>query len=201
MSNQELLPFVANFGEARIMVIGDLMVDEYIWGSVSRISPEAPVPVVWANKRTYVPGGAANVANNLRSLGAKVTLAGVVGKDHNRDIMASQLGKKGIDTGAVITEPGRHTTLKTRIFARNQQMVRVDWEHTDPINKTKDLWKDNWDLSAQRALAVVRYLQGHGISDKLIRAVGCGEARPVDTNTTTAGKAKNRRVEIVVYMR
>jgi chemotaxis protein MotB len=72
---------------------------------------------------------------------------------------------------------------------------------TDPINKTKDLWKDNWELSAQRALAVLRYLQGHGINEKYLRAVGSGEAHPVDTNSTAAGKARNRRVEIVVHMK
>jgi chemotaxis protein MotB len=83
----------------------------------------------------------------------------------------------------------------------SKQVDVVGHTDTDPINKTKDLWKDNWELSAQRALAVVRYLEGHGIDDKLIRAVGCGEARPVDSNASAAGKAKNRRVEIVVYMK
>jgi chemotaxis protein MotB len=82
-----------------------------------------------------------------------------------------------------------------------RQIDVVGHTDTDPINKTKDLWKDNWELSAQRALAVTRYLIARGIDDKSIRAVGCGEARPVVSNATAAGKAKNRRVEIVVHMR
>lgn len=132
---RNLKEIIDNFGKARVLVLGDLILDEFIWGDVQRISPEAPVPVVWADKRTYVPGGAANVANNLRSLGAKVSLAGVVGTDHNRDVMLSGLRKKNIDIKAVFTETGRHTTLKTRIFARNQQVVRVDWEHVDRIKR------------------------------------------------------------------
>ncbi len=124
---------VSRFGRARILVIGDLILDEYVWGDVDRISPEAPVPVVWAKKRTFVPGGAANVANNLRSLGAEVCLAGVVGKDHNRDIMLAALRERGIRTDAVVAEAGRYTTLKSRLFARHQQLMRIDWEHVDPI--------------------------------------------------------------------
>jgi chemotaxis protein MotB len=72
---------------------------------------------------------------------------------------------------------------------------------TDPINKTKDQWKDNWDLSAQRSLAVVRYVVSHGIPDELVRGVACGSTQPVAPNTTSADKAKNRRVEIVVHLR
>jgi chemotaxis protein MotB len=82
-----------------------------------------------------------------------------------------------------------------------KQIDVVGHTDTDPINKTKDLWKDNWELSAQRALAVTRYLIARGTDDKLIRAVGCGQARPVVSNATAAGKAKNRRVEIVVHIR
>ena len=82
-----------------------------------------------------------------------------------------------------------------------KQIDVVGYTDTDPINKTKDLWKDNWELSAQRALAVTRYLIAHGFDDKLIRAVACGQTRPIASNATAAGKAKNRRVEIVVHIR
>ena len=126
---------VNNFNKSRILVIGDLILDEYIWGSVDRISPEAPVPVLWANKRTFVPGGAANVANNLRSLDGEVCLVGVAGKDKNTDIFVSELKKRKINTKGIFIESGRHTTLKTRIIAGHQQMVRVDWEHTHPLPK------------------------------------------------------------------
>jgi D-glycero-beta-D-manno-heptose-7-phosphate kinase len=126
---------ISGFNKANILVIGDVILDEYIWGSVDRISPEAPVPVVWAKKRTYVPGGAANVANNIRSLGAKVCLVGVAGKDRNSDILFSEIKKRGISTRGIFVEPNRHTTVKTRIIAGHQQVVRVDWEHTDPLSK------------------------------------------------------------------
>jgi len=135
---KNLKKIIDKFPKARILVVGDLILDEYIWGDVQRISPEAPVPVVWANNRTYVPGGAANVASNLRSLGAGASLTGIVGKDHNRDILLSQLHKQKIDTKAIFTENKRHTTLKSRIFARNQQVVRVDWEHVNRIHRVTE---------------------------------------------------------------
>ncbi len=130
---KKLSSSIAKFSGAKILVIGDLILDEYVWGSVDRISPEAPVPVVWAKERKFVPGGAANVANNLSSLGAKVSLSGVVGKDHYRDIMLHELKARGIKVDAVIEEQGRQTTLKSRIFAGHQQVVRVDWENVGQI--------------------------------------------------------------------
>lgn len=136
MKTAKFRQIIKRFSQAKILVLGDLILDEFIWGDVARISPEAPVPVVWAKKRSFMPGGAANVASNLRSLGARVSIAGVVGRDHNRDVMLKQLHKKGIDTQAIFTEASRHTTLKSRIFARHQQVVRLDWEHIDPIKKS-----------------------------------------------------------------
>ena len=116
------------------MVIGDLILDEYILGSVERISPEAPVPVVWAKRHTYVPGGAANVANNIRALGGTVTLLGTVGGDDKAKVLISELKKRLIPTQGICVEPGRHTTVKTRIIAGHQQVVRVDWEHTHALS-------------------------------------------------------------------
>ncbi len=136
MNAKALKEIVAKFPRAKILVIGDLILDEYIWGEVERISPEAPVPVVWAKKRTFVPGGAANVANNVSALGAKACLVGVTGSDKNAEILRSGLSKRGINTRAVFTEPNRHTTVKTRIVAGHQQVVRVDWEHTDSLPRS-----------------------------------------------------------------
>ena len=133
MKPAALEKIISRFPKSKILVIGDLILDEYIWGSVERISPEAPVPVVWANKRTYVPGGAANVANNIRSLDGGICLAGVIGKDENADILRSELKKRRMATGGIFTDPGRHTTVKTRIIAGHQQVVRVDWEHRDSL--------------------------------------------------------------------
>ncbi|MBN1912969.1 MAG: D-glycero-beta-D-manno-heptose-7-phosphate kinase [Candidatus Omnitrophica bacterium] len=131
---KELKATIQKFPKAKILVVGDLILDEYIFGSVERISPEAPVPVLWANKKDYVPGGAANVGNNIRALGTQVCLAGVTGKDRNNDILFSQLRKRGISTQGIIVVPKRHTTVKTRIIAGHQQVVRVDWEHTEPLS-------------------------------------------------------------------
>ncbi|MFA4992516.1 MAG: D-glycero-beta-D-manno-heptose-7-phosphate kinase [Candidatus Omnitrophota bacterium] len=130
---------IGKFNKARILVIGDLILDEYIWGSVERISPEAPVPVLWANKRTFVPGGTANVANNIRSLGAKVSLLGVTGDDANSKILFAELRKRKINTRGIFIERKRHTTVKTRILAGHQQVVRVDWEHTHDLPEELNL--------------------------------------------------------------
>lgn len=130
---RDLKEIVKRFGAARIMVVGDLILDEYVWGDVDRISPEAPVPVVWANKCTYVPGGAANVASNVRALDAQVLLLGVIGKDKNAETLLSELRKRKIVGRGIFTESKRHTTVKTRIIAGHQQVVRVDWEHRHPL--------------------------------------------------------------------
>ncbi|MDD5252596.1 MAG: D-glycero-beta-D-manno-heptose-7-phosphate kinase [Candidatus Omnitrophota bacterium] len=130
---KNLRKIIGKFNKARILVIGDLILDEYIWGSVERISPEAPVPVLWANKRTFVPGGTANVANNIRSLGAQVSLLGVTGDDANSKILFAELKKRKINTNGIFIERKRHTTVKTRILAGHQQVVRVDWEHTHAL--------------------------------------------------------------------
>ena len=131
---KNLKNIISCFKKAKVLVIGDLILDEYIWGSVERISPEAPVPVVWANKRTFVPGGTANVAHNIGALGGQVTLLGVTGDDANGKILLAELKKKQIDTKSIFQETRRHTTVKTRILAGHQQVVRVDWEHTHDLS-------------------------------------------------------------------
>lgn len=134
MKLQNLKKIITKFPRANILVVGDLILDEYIWGNVDRISPEAPVPVVWANKRTYVPGGCANVANNICALDARVSLVGVIGSDKNKDILLSQLKKRKISVEGIFIERNRHTTLKTRIISGHQQVVRLDWEHTHSLS-------------------------------------------------------------------
>lgn len=126
---------IKRFNKARILVIGDLILDQYIWGKVERVSPEAPVPVVWANKRTYVPGGAANVANNIGSLEAKVSLLGIIGKDEHGKLLLNELKDRSIGCDAVFVDPKRCTTLKTRVVAGHQQVVRVDWEYTQEASR------------------------------------------------------------------
>jgi rfaE bifunctional protein kinase chain/domain len=131
---KKLRSIVSNFPKAKILVVGDLILDEYIWGDVERISPEAPVPVVWAKKRTFVPGGAANVANNIRALDGAVTVVGVIGQDKNTQYLLSALKQRGISAGGIFSEAKRPTTVKTRIIAGHQQMIRLDWEEVGPIS-------------------------------------------------------------------
>ncbi len=116
-----------------VLVVGDVMLDNYWWGSVERISPEAPVPVVAINKRESRLGGAANVAVNCRALGAAVSLASVVGTDKEGDTLIQLANEAGIDTSLIMQSPQRPTTTKVRVLARNQQMLRLDEETTDDL--------------------------------------------------------------------
>lgn len=119
---------LSQFAGLKVLVVGDLMLDEHIRGVATRVSPEAPVLVVESREETFVPGGAANVANQLLAFGAKVFVAGVVGKDTAGDRLLENLGTMGADTTTVIRADDRPTTQKTRIVAGNQQIVRVDRE-------------------------------------------------------------------------
>jgi rfaE bifunctional protein kinase chain/domain len=114
----------------RIMVVGDLMIDEWIWGTVTRISPEAPVPVVAVVDHSFSLGGAGNVANNLRALRASVVFAGTVGNDAFASHVRSLLSSEQVDDSGVFTLLDRPTTRKTRVVAHSQQVVRADWEST-----------------------------------------------------------------------
>lgn len=126
---------IGNFEHARVLVIGDLILDEFLWGDVSRISPEAPVPVVWVKKESFMPGGASNVANNIRSLGARVHIAGVIGDDERGAILKGELDQKGIDTTGIFVDESRPTTLKTRVVAQHQQVVRIDKEKVESLGQ------------------------------------------------------------------
>jgi rfaE bifunctional protein kinase chain/domain len=117
----------------KILVVGDLMIDEWIWGTVTRISPEAPVPVVAVSDHSFTLGGAGNVANNLRALGARVCFAGTVGDDAFAAQVRDLLAREQVDGAGVLTARDRPTTRKTRIVAHSQQVVRSDWESVSPL--------------------------------------------------------------------
>ncbi|MEA3306121.1 MAG: D-glycero-beta-D-manno-heptose-7-phosphate kinase, partial [Candidatus Omnitrophota bacterium] len=125
---EKLGRIIRNFNKASVLVVGDLMLDEFIWGRVSRISPEAPVPVVHVASESVMPGGASNVAHNICALGGKVCMAGVIGNDSRGDTLLGELIKRNVDTGGVIRDAGRQTTLKTRVIAHHQHVVRIDKE-------------------------------------------------------------------------
>lgn len=118
-----------SFAAKRVMVVGDLMLDEHIWGTVERISPEAPVMVVNAESTDFLPGGAANVASNIRALGAQALVVGAIGNDEGGRLLRDRLDSMGLDVAGVFEAPDRPTTRKTRIWASHRhQVVRVDWE-------------------------------------------------------------------------
>ena len=128
VSRKRALEIMANFPSARVLVVGDIMVDHFIWGKVSRISPEAPVPVVDVQSDNLLLGGSANVMNNIYAMDGQVFAVGVVGADAMGDRLLRELEERRINTAGVIVEEGRPTTLKTRIVAHGQQVVRFDRE-------------------------------------------------------------------------
>ena len=117
-----------------ILVIGDLMIDHYVWGDATRLSPEAPVPIVNVKNESTTLGGAANVAQNLVALGASVTLGGIVGEDAFAAQLKEIMAQEGLTTAAIVTDKHRPTTVKTRVLAGSHQLVRVDREVTDALS-------------------------------------------------------------------
>ncbi|WP_035556374.1 D-glycero-beta-D-manno-heptose-7-phosphate kinase [Hippea sp. KM1] len=120
---------------ARVAVVGDLICDKYVMGRVERISPEAPVPIVRVERESYFLGGASNVALNLKSLGCDVYLFGVVGNDSCGKRLVNMIKESGLDVGGIMVLPDRPTTLKTRVIAQSQQIVRFDREKILQIDK------------------------------------------------------------------
>ena len=133
MTKAELQQVFDNMDGLNVVVVGDVMLDNYWWGHVDRISPEAPVPIVALHRRESRLGGAANVALNCKALGAKVTLASVIGDDSEGASLIKLANDAGIDTSLVMHSWRRPTTTKTRILSRNQQMMRIDDEMADEL--------------------------------------------------------------------
>ena len=119
---------ISKFKDCHILVVGDLMIDEYLWGEVDRISPEAPVQIVSVNTEEITLGGSGNVVNNLIALGARVSVVGVIGAGANGKLLRDRLNDLGVDTQGLVVEPNRPTTRKTRIIAAQQQVLRLDRE-------------------------------------------------------------------------
>jgi len=129
ISESRLREILARFDSLSLVVVGDCMLDRYIWGVVERISPEAPVPVVHVSRESVRLGGAANVAANLRALGARVNLLGVTGDDDAGRAFARALNERGLDAAGIIADSSRPTTVKERVIAQSQQVVRIDREN------------------------------------------------------------------------
>jgi D-beta-D-heptose 7-phosphate kinase/D-beta-D-heptose 1-phosphate adenosyltransferase len=147
---------LARLSGRRVVVVGDVMIDEWIWGKVSRISPEAPVPVVSVTSHSFTLGGAGNVANNLHALGASVAFVGAVGDDAEGERVRALFGDIAVDTRGMVVLGDRPTTRKTRVVAHNQQVVRADWESTAPLS------------AVDRAAAVVCVADAIGEADAVV---------------------------------
>jgi D-glycero-beta-D-manno-heptose-7-phosphate kinase len=132
---KKLGKIIDRFPRTRVLVVGDVMMDHYVWGNVTRISPEAPVPVVNVTRETVLLGAAANVVNNIRSLGGEAGICGVIGHDDAGKKLQHLLLTQEIPTDGLIVDPGRPTTIKTRVIAHHQQVVRFDREIREGISR------------------------------------------------------------------
>ena len=174
---------VQQMATSRIVVIGDVMLDQFIFGHVGRISPEAPVPVVTYDHDQYRAGGAANVALNARSLGAKVELLGVTGDDDAARTLQDLLRVAEVAPRGLVTDLERRTTTKVRIVTmRNQQVARIDYENDEDVSaRLEDALANLIDARSERAGAIVvsDYLKGVVTRRLMAHVVACGQRRGV----------------------
>jgi D-beta-D-heptose 7-phosphate kinase/D-beta-D-heptose 1-phosphate adenosyltransferase len=165
--------YLERFPSARVLVLGDLMVDEYVWGMVSRISPEAPVPVVAVRAETVKVGGAGNVAANIAALGGQVRLVSVVGKDAAAERLEAELERSGVKVDGLIVDGSRPTTIKSRVVAGSQHIVRFDRESDAPLGsgvRALVLRKVRERLADAEVLLISDYAKGV-VSPALMRAL------------------------------
>ena len=164
---------ISKFKNCKVLVVGDLMIDEYLWGEVDRISPEAPVQIVSVKKEDYTLGGSGNVANNLVALGAKVLFAGVTGTGKNAEFLLKKFKDLGVDTSGIVQDPDRQTTIKTRIIAENQHILRIDRETKKNISdKTSNLLSDFIEEKLKDIDVVLISDYGKGvITEKLLERI------------------------------
>lgn len=179
MARASLIELIASAAGKRIVCVGDVMLDRFVYGEVSRISPEAPVPIMRRTREAAMPGGAGNVARNLASLGLRTGLIGVVGDDPEGRELAALLGRlKDVETD-LIAMRGRPTTLKTRFVAGSQQLLRVDAEEITSIDKSTEaeIVSSIHDMAAGAALIILSDYAKGAVTDEVIRAaLAAGEA-------------------------
>lgn len=163
----------------RILVVGDVMLDRYYWGSVTRVSPEAPVPVVNLERVTNTLGGAANVAANIAGLGAKAYLVGIVGEDAEASVISEMLAARQINADFLVKSKSRPTTVKTRVVAHNQQIVRMDQETKAELNEeeAERIWANvSQALGEVEAVIVSDYAKGLTTENLLVRLITTASA-------------------------
>lgn len=180
--------FLKKFRKCRILVVGDLILDQYIKGTVDRISPEAPVPVILQTGMFHTPGGAANVANNISSLGASVTVVGRIGQDHEGELLKKTLKERKIRINGIFKDRRVHTILKTRIIAHHQQVVRLDREVVAD---------DSNGLFYARSIAPFIHRNFHRFDAVIISDYGKGIVQPSLVADITALAAR-KKIPVVV---
>ena len=172
--------YVERFASAKVVVLGDVMLDRYFWGEVERISPEATVPIVHVTRRSRRLGGAANVAANLRALGVESELVSVRGSDREGREIARMLVRRGIGSEGLVEAPGRTTTEKVRIIARSQQVLRADFETEDAVDgdTRRAIYDRVRSLAATAdALVISDYGKGVVLEDELSDVIAAWRAR------------------------
>jgi D-beta-D-heptose 7-phosphate kinase/D-beta-D-heptose 1-phosphate adenosyltransferase len=179
---KDMLDLLGRVAATRLLVVGDAMLDHYVFGDAARLSPEAPVPVVRVERDVLRPGGAANTAVNVRALGAEAELAGVAGDDENGRALSRLLEEEGVDPGGLVVAAGRPTTWKGRVVARQQQLVRLDREHDGELSPQLE------DELLSRFAAGLGRADGVVLSDYGKGAVTARVAAEVIAATTEAGK-------------
>ncbi len=173
MNLDQLKTILKSFRKKKVLVVGDVMVDHYLWGSVERISPEAPVPVVEVSKEEYRLGGAANVALNIKALGAEPFLIGVTGNDSNYSRICHLMKDKQIQSDYLLKDSKRPTTLKSRIIAHSQQVIRIDHESKSDIedDKVSELVNIFHDLSDNIDVIVLQDYNKGVLTPQVIRFI------------------------------
>ncbi len=202
MKRERIEAILNRFATARIIVLGDLMLDEFIWGEVRRISPEAPVPVVEVRRETIQLGGAGNVVSNLIELGATAIPVGIVGDDEGGRILRELCRTRHASVADLITVPGRPTTRKTRIVAHSQQMVRADREDRSPIDhQTEALLREMLvrDLPEADALIISDYEKGLLTPDLLREVIAAARqaGKPVCLDPKIRNFLHYRQVDLI----
>jgi D-beta-D-heptose 7-phosphate kinase/D-beta-D-heptose 1-phosphate adenosyltransferase len=164
INRQRISAIISKMGQSRVLILGDVMIDEYLLGSVERISPEAPVPVVEVNTTRTLLGGAANVAANIRAIGDDPILVGVSGQDDAAEKLGTLLEAKGISRSFIVTDTSRPTTIKTRLIAHSQQVVRFDQERRTALDDaTEKLILDRINDMIDSIQAVIISDYGKGV--------------------------------------
>ncbi|MGI8639525.1 MAG: D-glycero-beta-D-manno-heptose-7-phosphate kinase [Pyrinomonadaceae bacterium] len=164
------MKILENFSKVKVLVVGDVMLDRFWWGNVSRISPEAPVPVVNLQNTSLAAGGAANVAANIAGLGAEPLLVGVIGGDEEAKLFPDVLNKSNVSANFLVKIPTRQTTIKTRVVAHSQQIVRIDRETKENLNQKEEqkVWEKVLSLLEKAEIVIISDYAKGVLTDNLL---------------------------------